>query len=163
MDGEHTLTIKGLEANNHYIMIVRGKDKFGNEAFTDPPVGFSTSTDTRPPKIMNIDVEGSFNLTNNSQLVVSWDTDELATSQVEYGEGSSSDYSQKTPEDSNLTLNHLVVISNMDPGKVYHLRAISKDEAKNPQTSSDMISITPKLVESATNLVIGSLRQIFGF
>ena len=79
-----------------------------------------------------------------SQLIISWNTDEPATSQVEYGDGTGIDYSQKTQEDSNLTINHLVIIPNLTSSKVYHLRALSNDKANNQGKSIDTVTITPK-------------------
>ena len=93
----------------------------------------------------------------------SWDTDEPSTSQVEFGEGTGETYSQKTQEDSNLTLNHLVVMSNLTPSKVYHLRTISKDKAGNEGKSIDSVTITPKSTQSALDLVVGNLSEVFGF
>ena len=96
-------------------------------------------------------------------MVVSWNTDEPSTSQVEFGEGSGTTYSNKTQEDQNLTLNHLVVISNLTPAKVYHLRALSKDKANNIGQSIDTVTITPKPLDNALDLVITNLREVFGF
>ena len=99
----------------------------------------------------------------HAQLLVSFNTDEPATSQVEYGEGTGTTYSQKTQEDANLTLNHLVVISGLSPSKVYHLRAITKDKAGNTTNSVDTAAITPKATENALDLVIGNLTEVFSF
>ena len=151
-----------------YILTVKGRDKIGNEATSDTQL-FTTATDTRPPQISDFRVEGSVNPTSagsresSAQLIVSWNTDEPGTSQVEFGEGTGADYSSKTQEDSNLTLNHLVVISGFTPSKVYHLRAISKDKAGNEGLSIDMVTITPKATDNALDLVITNLQEAFGF
>jgi len=165
--GEHRLVIKGLVPNTLYALIVKGRDKVGNEAESDPQ-RFTTATDTRPPLISNLKIEGS-NLFSSStdtesvsQLVVSWDTDEPATSQIEYGEGAASTYSQITQEDTNLTSNHLVIISNLSPSKVYHLKAVSKDKIGNIGESIDTVTITPKSTQSALDLVVGNLSEVFG-
>jgi hypothetical protein len=167
--GEHKLLIKGLLPNTPYILVTKGRDKVGNEALSDSQK-FTTATDTRPPQIMNLKIEGSAESSTNSsssqstaQLVVSWDTDEPGTSQIEFGEGTSNNYSQKTQEDTNLTSNHLVIISNLTPSKVYHIKAHSKDKAGNDGTSIDTVTITPKSVSSAFDLVIGNLTDVFGF
>ena len=98
-----------------------------------------------------------------AQLIVSWNTDEPSTSQVEFGEGTGNTYSSKTQEDSNLTSNHLVIISGLTSSKVYHLKAVSKDKAGNVGNSIDSVTITPKTTENALNLVISNLQQAFGF
>ncbi|MFA6007091.1 MAG: DUF2341 domain-containing protein [Candidatus Shapirobacteria bacterium] len=168
--GEHKLLLKGLLANTPYVLVTKGRDKVGNEALSDSQ-RFTTATDTRPPQIMNLKIEGSVESSVNNgsnsqataQLIVSWDTDEAGSSQVEFGEGTSNDYSQKTQEDTNLTYNHLVIISNLTPSKVYHLRAHSKDKIGNDGTSIDTVTITPKSVSSAFELVVGNLTDVFGF
>ena len=71
--------------------------------------------------------------------------------------------SLRTIERTNLTYNHIVVVSGLTPSKVYHLRALSKDSADNQGNSIDQVTITPKSTESALNLVIGNLSDIFSF
>lgn len=167
--GDHRMIIRGLLPQTNYIMVVRGRDKIGNEATSDSQ-RLTTATDTRPPQISELHVEGatipptaSTAQESTAQLIVSWNTDEPASSQVEFGEGTGTTYSQKTQEDTNLTINHLVIISNLTPAKVYHVRSISKDKASNVGNSIDTVTITPKATDNALNLVITNLQQAFGF
>jgi len=167
--GEHKMTVGGLLPQTNYLLVVKGRDKIGNEAISDSQK-FTTSSDSRPPAISGVKVEGSTvpavsNTAQESvaQLVVSWNTDEPATSQVEFGEGTGNNYSQKTQEDSNLKTNHLVVISNLTPSKVYHLRTISKDKAENSGNSIDTVTITPRATDNALDLVLTNLSQMFSF
>jgi hypothetical protein len=167
--GKHEMIIRGLKPETEYILIVKGRDKIGNEAQSDAQ-RFTTATDTRPPQISEVTVEGkaippsqTAGQTSQAQLVVSWNTDELSTSQVEFGEGTGTNYPQKTQLDSNMTYNHLVVISNLTPSKVYHLRALSQDEAGNLSQSVDTVTIAPKATDNALNLVITNLQEAFGF
>jgi len=165
--GTHRMIIRGLQTQTTYALVVKGRDKAGNEAISDVQK-FTTATDTRPPQISDLLIEGSTSTNtsgeqSNAQLVVTWNTDEPATSQVEFGEGTGDGYAQKTQEDSSLTFNHIVVISGLTPSKVYHLRAVSKDSAGNNGTSIDTVTITPKLTDNALNLVITNLQGVFGF
>lgn len=167
-EGEHQILLRGLVPETNYTIIVSGRDKVGNEAKADAQQ-FTTATDTRPPKITGLKIEGSIaksssdNSKSLAQLVVTWTTDEPSTSQIEFGEGSGTTYSQKTQQDSNMTINHLVVISNLSPSKVYHLRALSNDKAKNEGKSIDSVTITPKALDQALDLVITNLLEVFGF
>ena len=167
--GDHEMTISGLLAKTNYIVVVKGVDKIGNEARSDS-YKLTTATDTRPPVITGIKVEGSTVPAVSStaqesmaQLIITWTTDEPATSQIEFGEGTGTSYAQRTQEDTNLKINHLVVISNLTPSKVYHLRALSKDAAENLGKSVDVVTITPKATDNALNLVLSNMIQIFGF
>ncbi|MBP9751508.1 MAG: fibronectin type III domain-containing protein [Candidatus Moranbacteria bacterium] len=165
--GSHRALIKGLVPQTPYTLVVKGRDKIGNEAVSDAQK-FTTATDTRAPQVVDANVEGAIvasgsdSQTSEAQLVVSWNTDEPATSQVEFGEGTGTTYAQKTQEDGNLVTNHTVVISKLSPSKVYHLRIISKDKAGNVGNSIDIVSITPKATENALDIVFGSLKSIFG-
>lgn len=166
-EGEHKMIIRGLLPQTKYVLTVSGRDIVGNEASAEPNY-ITTETDTRPPLISNLKVEGNSvasadGETQTAQLVISWDTDEAASSQVEYGEGTGSVYAQKTQEDNNLTYNHLVLISGLTPSKVYHLRAISKDSNGNATESIDTVTITPKATENALDLVISNLQEAFKF
>lgn len=169
VNGEHSMVIPGLIPETPYTLTVKGRDHIGNEAVSEP-INFTTATDTRPPYVYDLIVE-STNATQtgdnsgdpSSQLVVSWTTDEPATSQVEYGDGTGASYSQLTQEDTTLSYNHLVIISGLSPSKVYHLRGISKDSAGNESRSIDTVTITPKAADNAFDLVISNLREVFGF
>lgn len=169
ISGEHQMIIRGLFPQTDYLLIVRGRDKAGNEAVSDSQ-RLTTATDTRPPQVSGLSVEGMVVPATSSaaqesvaQLVVAWNTDEPSTSQVEFGEGTGSTYAQKTQEDGNLTLSHLVIISGLSPSKVYHLRTISTDKAGNIGRSVDTVTITPKTTDNALDLVITNLQEVFGF
>ncbi|PIV70865.1 hypothetical protein COW57_02855, partial [Candidatus Roizmanbacteria bacterium CG17_big_fil_post_rev_8_21_14_2_50_39_7] len=76
----HKLFIKGLFAQTNYILVVKGRDKIGNEATSDTQ-RVTTATDTRPPQILNVRIEGGVippvggaGQESIAQLVVSWDT-----------------------------------------------------------------------------------------
>jgi len=167
--GEHRMIIRGLLPQTDYVLAVKGRDKIGNEAVSDSQK-LTTATDTRPPQVTDLHVEGaaippttSTAQESTAQLIVSWNTDEPSGSQVEFGEGTGTNYSSKTQEDANLTFNHLVIISGLTPSKVYHLRAVSRDKVGNEGASIDTVTITPKATENALNLVISNLQEAFGF
>lgn len=165
--GKHSAQIAGLQASTAYTLVVKGLDKLGNEG-ESTVLSFNTATDSRPPAISNLVVEGTIVTTaasgeGQAQLIVTWDTDEPATSQVEFGVGSYGEYTQRTQIDANPTYNHLVVVSNLTPAQVYHLRAVASDSSFNQSESGDTVTITPKLADSAFDLVVNNLLQIFGF
>lgn len=166
--GKHRMVITDLLPQTSYAIVVSGKDRVGNEV-SSGILDFTTSADARAPYIENLKVEGSTTPVAKgsnekvAQLIISWDTDEPATAQVEFGEGTGATYTQKTKEDSSMTYNHVVVVSNLVPSKVYHFRAVSKDSAGNIGYSIDTVSITPKATDDALTLVISNLKQVFGF
>jgi hypothetical protein len=166
--GTHQLILRGLYPETGYSLVVSGRDKAGNEARSDKQT-FTTATDTRPPRITNLKIESSTTKASSganeklAQLIVSWTTDEPATSQVEFGEGAGVSYPQKTQEDATFKVNHLVIISNLPTSRVYHVRALANDSALNTGKSQDTVTITPKGGDDALDLVTRNLMESFGF
>jgi hypothetical protein len=163
--GSHQMILFNLTPQTSYSLLIRGKDLAGNEALSEIQQ-ILTSSDTRPPQITELKVESEIIGTGEeatAQMIVSYKTDEPATSQVEYGEGTGTVYSQKTQESGTLTDNHLVIISGLAPGKVYHLRALSKDSAGNLAESIDKVVVSPKATENALDLVVNNLTGVFSF
>ncbi|MEI6462091.1 MAG: LamG-like jellyroll fold domain-containing protein [bacterium] len=167
--GAHKITLTGLLPDTTYNLVVKGVDRIGNEARSDI-IKFTTATDTRAPSISEVSVEASpSDVTDTvsgkktTQIIVSWKTDEPASSRVEYGENTGDVYNYKTPEDNNLKTDHVVIISNLSASQIYHLRAISSDKAGNEDKSVDQVSITPNPNDNALDLIVKNLRNIFGF
>ena len=161
----HQMIIGGLLDDTDYVLVVKGKDIGGNEASPNR-IDFKTSADMRPPMINNLTSEALVTGVGDQaigRVLVSWDTDEAATSQVEYGEGTGSDYPSKTQDDTSLTLNHTVTVSDLKPGNVYHLRVVTKDKMGNLGESYDNVVVMPKATKSALDLVVGSLSKSFSF
>ena len=101
---KHEMIVTNLKDNTDYLMSVKGRDAYGNLAVSDTN-RVRTDFDTRPPEILNITTETEiqgFGIDAKGQIVVSWETDEPATSQVEYGVGSSGEYTNRTQEDTSL-------------------------------------------------------------
>ncbi|NMA29646.1 MAG: hypothetical protein GX943_01095, partial [Candidatus Pacebacteria bacterium] len=163
--GNHRMILYNLEPQENYTIIVRGTDVAGNEAISEPQI-LTTAADTRPPQVFDFNVEAEIlgeGEEARAQFIVTFKTDEPASSQVEYGEGTGTSYSQKTQEDGALKTNHLIVISGLSPAKIYHLRAVTKDLADNEGLSLDKVVVTPKATENAMDLVLNNLQFTFGF
>jgi hypothetical protein len=90
-----------------------------------------------PPGISNVN---AVNITRTT-AVITWDTDEPATSRVEYGATAS--YGNSTSEDSDLVTGHSVNLTDLIPGIEYHYRVISKDSLSNEKISIDYTFKTP--------------------
>ncbi|MFH1460572.1 MAG: putative Ig domain-containing protein [Candidatus Omnitrophota bacterium] len=87
--------------------------------------------DTTAPVISSVMSSG----TTASGTTISWNTNESATSQVEYG--TSISYGSVTVLDTNLVTAHSVSISGLNSETTYHFRVKSKDAANNEAVSSD--------------------------
>jgi hypothetical protein len=161
---EHEITIAGLIDNTDYNLVARSVDASGNTAVSDTQT-FKTALDTRPPKISDVSVETTIRGTGSEakgQVIVSWKTDEKATSQVAFGQGQTSRLANSTNEDAKLTTDHVVVLSNLTSSTIYSIQPISKDKGDN-QTEGDIQSaIIGRPTDNVFSIIYNALRSIFG-
>ncbi len=162
----HEITIRGLQDNSQYSLVAQSRDASGNLAVSDSQ-SFHTALDTRPPELSNITVEPSIRGVGTEargQVVVSWHTDEPASSQVAYAEGSHAVvFNSKTSEDSELSTEHVVIVSDLPTSRVYSLEPISRDRAGNAGLGESQSAIIGKASDSVLTIVLNTLRKIFGF
>ena len=163
---DHEIVLSELKDNTGYILIAKGRDAFGNEASSGRQK-ITTEIDTRPPKISEITVETSINGYGSSakaQMIVSWSTDEPATSQVEYSKGvSGEDFVNLTQEDFALSTSHAVVISDLKPSSSYYFRVITKDGAGNEAKSEIKSALTSKARMSIFDIMVKSFDSTLGW
>lgn len=163
---EHSVVIQGLADDSVYGLVARSRDNQGNAAVSDTQT-FRTALDTRPPKISDVVVKSAVRGSGSDargQIIVSWRTDEPSTSQVSFGQGSQNgEFSSRTAEDAKLVTEHLVIISDLTPSKVYQVQALSKDRGGNQAKSLDQTTIVGKAPASIFDIVFKTLQSIFSF
>ncbi len=98
--------------------------------------GTTTTPDTTAPVLSAITV-GSI---TSSSAVISWTTNENATSKVNYG--TTTAYGSEAALGNTLSLTHSVSLSGLASSTLYHFRVTSKDSSLNTATSSDMTFTT---------------------
>ena len=161
----HSIIISGLEDDTDYTLKASSRDAAGNSA-TSEGVTFHTALDTRPPKISNINIEPSVKGSGpeaRGQTVISWTTDEPATSQVAYGRGDrTSDLASRTAKDERLTLEHTVVVSDLPTSSIYQIKAVSEDKSSNSALSDTQTAIIGRASQNVFSLIFTSLQRIFG-
>lgn len=113
---------------------------FGDELtgmFSSSTTPTTPTADITPPTISNISV-----VTSETGARIDWETDELASTQVEYGTTASYELGPTTLEDDPASagsigvLPHSVVLTDLDPETTYHYKIKSKDAAGNEVVSS---------------------------
>jgi hypothetical protein len=161
----HEVLISNLQDDSEYSLVAQSRDADGNLATSETQV-FRTALDTRPPKISNVVVESSIRGTGSEargQIVVSWRTDEPSTSQVAYSEGSDAvTFNSKTAEDTKLTTEHIVIISDLPTSRVFSVQPLSKDSAQNEGQGETQTAIIGRASDSALTVVFNTLKSIFG-
>ncbi len=138
---EHSVAVSGLSGGITYTYSLKSSDVNGTSA-TSFQSTFTTTSDTAPPNITNILLK---NVTDRS-ATVTWETDEDATSQVEYG--TSASYGSKEPsadpDPSSVTLTkaHQITLTGLSANGTYFFKVKSKDKAGNAAEKAGDSSFT---------------------
>ena len=162
---KHIQRISGLSDGSIYIFTIRGRDEKGNQAISDP-IRYVTGADTRPPNLQNVIIETPMNGVGadaKAQIIISWETDEPANSQVLWGAGTGSEYPQASEKETALTTKHVVVLRDLLPTSSYHLKIMSADKTGNMVESKDTVVVTPSSQQAAFDIIIKNLEDVFGF
>lgn len=157
----HAVKLKGLPGDTAFQIIIRGRDDFGNQAESGT-LTFQTAKDTTPPKITNLGIDTSDVARSEGsrvQAIVSWTTDEPATSTVNFGQGSPS---QSTATTETYATSHVVVLQGLAPAASYKIQAESKDPAGNKGKSDETTFLTARQRRSLFDLLLNKLDDIFG-
>ncbi len=134
----HRVTLSELAAHTVYHYKAKARDASGLWA-ESADCTFTTAIDMSadPPKIMYLTAAR----VSTSEATISWSTDELATTLVEYGE--TQDYGRRTQADAGLAMEHSIVLQELKSGVTYHYRVRCTDAAGNETVSSDRTFNTP--------------------
>jgi hypothetical protein len=134
----HTAALAGLQAATVYHYRVRSADAAGNVALSgDATFTTTQAPDTTGPTISTLTTTD----VTPTSVVVTWSTNEPATSQVEYG--ATTAYGQRSVANATLLTTHREPLSGLSPGTTYHLRVLSADAAGNRSSSSDLTVVIP--------------------
>ena len=139
----HEVSITGLDSGSTFYYKVSSTDSSGNESVDDNNgvyYTFRTLSDTYAPVITGITVP----LSTPQSLIIFWKTDELATSQVEYDQTSTSTFARSTTLDSTLSIYHSIVVPDLTANTTYNYRVRSRDAFGNEAISTSTSATTAK-------------------
>lgn len=160
----HEVIVRNLEDDKQYELTVRSRDSLGNVAKSDVQV-LRTALDTRPPRLANVSIDVQIKGTSTDsqgQIIISWNTDEPATSQVSFALGAAGASTSLTSEDARLTTEHVVVVSNLSLSSIYQVKAISRDKSSNLGQSDTETVIIGRGSDNVFSIIFSSLQRIFG-
>ncbi len=160
----HELIIRDLIDASTYTLTAESTDAGGVQAVSDSQT-FNTKLDTRAPKISDVSVEVTLKgsgTDSQGQVIVSWKTDEKATSQIAYGIGQTAQLTSTNAEDVRLTTEHTVVLSDFSPSTIYRLTPVSRDKANNISKQNIQTVIVGRGTDNIFGIVLNSLQKIFG-
>jgi chitodextrinase len=143
-------------AGSTYRWILRVTDGKSSPVQSTLDVQIITAPDTTPPVLSNI---ASSNITTSGALIT-WNTNELADSQVEYGITTS--YGSLSPVNATLKTSHSITLSSLSPSTTYNYRVRSRDAAGNLALSLNRAFTTQSLPDTTPpnaviNLSAGSI------
>jgi hypothetical protein len=129
----HSVTIGSLLPQITYYYQVISQNAAGGISASDTEecTTLGEGVDSEAPNISNAQAV----LIGKNQALVNWTTDEVATSKVRYGKTES--YSDTTAENTDMVVNHNVLLEDLDSGTSYHFQVVSKDASDNSDESSD--------------------------
>ncbi|MFH1784641.1 MAG: fibronectin type III domain-containing protein [bacterium] len=131
-DTSHGVSVTGLSADTTYHYRVKSRNSSGGESvgsdntFTTDPAGT-----TNPPVISNVTAT---NITATG-ATITWTTDIISTSQVEYGTTAS--YGSTTSLNSTLVTSHSVNITGLTASTQYHYRVRSRNSSSQETIGTD--------------------------
>jgi peroxiredoxin len=113
-----------------------------------------SAQDTGAPSISSI-AAGSLTKTS---ATITWTTNELADSFVEYGTDTS--YGAIAGQEDSVT-NHSVVLTGLTPGTTYHFRVKSTDGNDNQTTSSDNTFTTVEIDRTPPKIALAPYEAVY--
>lgn len=139
-----------LYSNGSHTLDAKAYDGAGNQK-TSSSITVTvnnTAVDTTPPTISSVIAS-----TTSTTATVTWTTNEMSTTQVEYGPTTS--YVFSTPLLTVLSTGHAAVISNLQTNTFYHYRVKSRDAAGNLAVSGDNTFFTSSAGNVAPSVTVG--------
>ncbi|MBI4552856.1 MAG: T9SS type A sorting domain-containing protein [Candidatus Latescibacteria bacterium] len=153
----HTVTITNLAAGTIYSYRISSTDPTGNGPTQGPlptliaSATTATEADVTPPVISGVTVSS----VTNDRAVITWTTDELSDSFVDFGTSSTS--LNQTLGTTALSTSHSVTLTNLTAGIGYSFRVKSTDVSGNGPRLSSTSSFTTTSTADATPPAISGI------
>ena len=162
----HVMTLRNLTPATTYHYKIISTDSRGSTVssgdLTFTTLGGTPTpilTDTAAPMFSSM----AANTVTTNSTTISWNTDEPATSRVEYG--ISTTYGSQTSFDSTLVTSHSALLGGLSPNTTYHYRVIAQDASGNIATSLNRTFQTKSLPDTqgpgaVSNLSLSNTTQV---
>jgi Purple acid Phosphatase, N-terminal domain/Fibronectin type III domain len=157
----HDLTLTNMTSGENFAISLKVRDVDGNETTQAAP-NFTTSKRVTPPVIDQVLTDDALTQDNQVQAIISWTTDEPATTSILYREGTSGQEKEAQVNNSYVT-NHVAVSTIFKPGAVYYFKVKSVDPYGNVAISQDYALLTPKQSQNIIQIIISNFQGIFSW
>jgi hypothetical protein len=166
----HEFIIDNLPQDTAYSVKGFSVNSKGNLMQTKQAVRVVTDKDSIAPAVSGLKIDNSLIPGNADkvQTLVTWTTNEPATSIVYYEAGSGSPQEThlanevSNDQDSYVT-KHVVVLGSLKAGDIYRIQIESADPAGNTTLSSIATIIVPRQSQSITDIIFKNFSDSFGF
>lgn len=162
----HEIAVDDFEAGVGYEIELSSNDVSGNTISKLMPA-FFTSEDDLPPLIYQVQTDSAISPGKEVkvQTIISWLTNEPATTRVYYqkGIGSQDELTESIQLDGNYTKKHVAVITKFEPGSVYRFKAESIDSGGNAALSKIYTILIPRQKETVFQIIMKNMEQTFGW
>jgi hypothetical protein len=153
--------LENLEQGTTYSIMISARDEQGTEATVEGP-NFTTGKDENPPKIDQVRTDSALTQNDKVQTIISWKTDEQASTHIIYREGRTGQEKEIKVSD-NLTTSHIAVVTAFKPGTVYNFRVKSIDSSGNEALSGHYTLLTPRKRENIIQIITSNFQEIFSW
>jgi hypothetical protein len=146
-----------LIAGNHSLVLGHQDEQTRADRIilTDDPLFVPTATPTdATPAVVSAVASSSITTT---AATLTWNTNEPADSQVEFGDTTS--YGSSSAVNPTLTLIHNVVLTGLTSAHTYHYRVVSVDRGGNVTRSADFTFVTPAPADLTPPANVQNLRR----
>ena len=158
----HEIVLKNLTSGATYKATIHARDEFGNETIQDTK-NFTTQQDVTPPTIDYVKTDSALTQDGKVQAIISWKTNELATTSVAYRESQKGVEQTVAMDADAYASDHVLVFTTFKPGSAYYFKVKSTDKAGNEAVSKDYIFLTPKSSEDVVQMIINNFKDIFSW
>lgn len=161
----HIITLTDLTPDTPYEIKGFGYD-INNILIETDSLIVKTKIDVTPPKIFDLRIDNALmpGRRDLALTVISWRTDELANSLVNFeeGVGLGEELKNQAGQKEEFVLEHRVILTTKT-GTVYRIQIISSDQSKNESKSSVRTILTPRGEESILDIIIKNFQETFKF
>ncbi|MFH1183181.1 MAG: fibronectin type III domain-containing protein [Candidatus Moraniibacteriota bacterium] len=158
---QHNIELKNLTAGATYAVKISASDEQGNQTEADLSA-FTTAKDENPPEIDQVKTDSALAQNDKVQTIISWVTNEPATTSFFYKEGVAGDFKELTISEA-FTQSHIVISTVFKPGTVYHFKVKSVDQSGNEKITSDFALLTPRQKENIIQIIVSNFEDIFNW
>lgn len=163
----HTVTVENLTPDTLYAVAIFGVADNGVMIEATQALAVRTKLDSTPPAISGMTISNTIipNKSDRLQTVITWKTDEPATSLVAFEEGTGSVLlaPQFSENVETFSENHAIILTRFKPGTVYRVQVASTDRAENSASSTVKTILTPRQSDSVFNVIIKNFDDTFGY